>query len=107
MGDAERLWQALNPLPVIAEVIERRAWEPLGFETFTDAWRAQGLADVTLPVETRPYVVYQMLGERVPTDEIALLVKGVGPQTVESLKRQKSNGVPPSAASSRYTGNNR
>lgn len=100
---AVALWQSLrshfiNAAKVIEEIIERRAWEPMGYESFTEAWTAQ-LGDVTLAVEVRPHIVYQMLTEGYDYDAVAAAVKGVGRDRAESLDRQRRNGVPAKDAS--------
>lgn len=97
------LWQSLrghfvNAARVIEEIIEGRAWEPMGYESFTEAWHAQ-MADVTLAVEVRPHIVYQMLTEGYDYDAVAANVKGVGRDRAESLDRQRRNGVPACDAS--------
>lgn len=100
---AQQLWGKLqqhfiNAERILEEIIEKRAWEPMGYESFSEAWTAQ-MADITIATEIRPHVVYQMLTEGASADEIAGAVKGVGPERVESLSRQKRNGVPPGDAS--------
>lgn len=101
--EATALWGKLrqhfiNAGRVIEEIIERRAWEPMGYESFTEAWHAQ-MGDVTMAVEVRPHVVYQMLTEGYDYDAIAEKVKGVGRDRAESLDRQRHNGVPAKDAS--------
>ena len=100
---ATALWSKLrqhfvNAATVIEEIIERRAWEPLGYESFTEAWHSQ-MEGVTLAIEVRPHVVYQMVTEGYDYDAIAAAVKGVGRDRVESLARQRRNGVPARDAS--------
>lgn len=95
---ATALWGKLrehfvNAEDVIREIVDTRAWEPLGYKTFAEAWKAT-LSDVTLGVEIRPHVVYQMLGEGWSAEEVATAVRGLSPDGVESLERQRSNGVP-------------
>jgi len=102
-AQAVALWQSLrghfvNAARVIEEIIEGRAWEPMGYESFTEAWHAQ-MADVTLAVEVRPHIVYQMLTEGYDYDAVAANVKGVGRDRAESLDRQRRNGVPACDAS--------
>jgi len=70
----------------------------MGYESFTEAWHAQ-MADVTLAVEVRPHIVYQMLTEGYDYDAVAANVKGVGRDRAESLDRQRRNGVPACDAS--------
>lgn len=99
---AEKLWnllhdQFVNIQEVMVQIISTRAWEPLGYSTFTEAF-TERLSGVTLASELRPHVVYQMLDEGLTADEIAEQVKGVGPEGVEAAARQKRNGVPADAA---------
>lgn len=95
---AQTLWKKLhshfvNAENVIREIIDTRAWEPLGYKTFAEAWKAT-MSDLTLAVEIRPHVVYQMLGEGWSSDEIAEAIRGIGPDGVEQLDRQRQNNVP-------------
>ncbi|SBS73899.1 Gp49 [uncultured Mycobacterium sp.] len=100
---ALQLWNDLrqhfiNAAAVIEEIIEKRAWIPLGYESFAEAWHSR-MGDVTLAVEVRPHVVYQMLTEGYDYDAVAAKVKGVGRDRAESLDRQRRNGVPARDAS--------
>lgn len=102
---ALNLWTQLrahfvNFSDTLAEILEKRAWEPLGYESFPEAWTAQ-MGDVTLAAEFRPHVVYAYFDADATDDEIAGSVKGVGRETVESLRRQRQCGVPASHASLR------
>ncbi|SPM43591.1 hypothetical protein MNAB215_5817 [Mycobacterium numidiamassiliense] len=54
---------------------------------------------ITLPAELRPRLVYELLDEGMSVDEVADIVKGVGPQTAEALKDQYLDGVPAELAS--------
>lgn len=90
----------VNAQAVIKQIIDNQAWLPLGYETFTEAWAAR-MGDVTLAKECRPHVVYQMLAEGVPADRVALNTKGVGPESVRELDRQRKNGVPSDYATTR------
>ena len=102
-AQAVDLWNSLkhhfvNAAVVIERIIETRAWEPLGYDSFSDAWNAQ-MGDVTLAVEVRPHVVYQMLTEGYDYGAVAAAVRGVGRDRAESLDRQRRNGVPARDAS--------
>lgn len=97
------LWQKLrhhfaDAARVVEEIIETRAWEAMGYESFAEAWSAQ-MGEVTLAAEVRPLVVYQMLTEGHDYDLIAASVKGVGRSRVDGLDRQRRNGVPARDAS--------
>lgn len=101
--DALALWKKLATQfaateRTIQEIIDRRAWEPLGYSTFNEAWNAQ-MGSVTLASELRPYVVYQMLEEGQTPADVAATVKGVGESKAKQLARQRRNGVPPQDAS--------
>lgn len=95
------LWDELrdgfiNVENTIIRIIETKAWEPLGYSTFAEAW-ADRMSGVRLAGEVRAHVVYAMLSEGNDVEAVSVNT-GVGTGTVEDLKRQKSNGVPPEAA---------
>lgn len=99
---AQQLWADLrkhfaNAENVIQEIVATKAWEPLGYKSFAEAWVGE-MSNLTLPSEVRPHVVYQMLAEGWEPVDIADAVKGVGPETAELLARQRRNGVPPNHA---------
>ena len=99
---ATALWDALrhhftNAADTIRAIIEDKAWEPLGYLSFAEAWSRE-MRDVALAHEVRAHVVYQLLEEKVPVQDIADMVGGVGPVVAESLARQRSNGVPADCA---------
>lgn len=101
-AEAQSLWGELrkhfaNAENVIQEIVEQKAWEPLGYGSFAEAWVGE-MSTLTLPSEVRPHVVYQMLAEGWEPVDIAEAVKGVGPGTAEGLARQRRNGVPPNHA---------
>jgi hypothetical protein len=100
---AEKLWEKvrsgfLQAQQGLIEVIATKAWAP--HATFTEAWNAY-MAGITLASELRPLVVYQMITEGLADTEIADAVKGLGPEIVELLRRQKANGVPADLATTR------
>lgn len=95
---AEKLWARLESglLDVqntIIAIIDARAWEPLGYESFSKAWIDKIMPRVTISAELRPHVVYQMFEEGLTTDQVADAVKGVTPEAAKSLGRQRKNGV--------------
>jgi hypothetical protein len=102
---AEKLWKQLHTnllgtQKTIIEIIRARAWEPLGYETFAKAWIDQ-MSDISIRVELIPHVIYALLDETVPVDEIAEIVKGVGPETVANYALDRENGVPADQARGR------
>ena len=99
---ALKLWGLLrqhfeNAQRVIEEIIEQRAWEPLGYETFAEAWTAT-MSDIPVARAIRSHVVYQMFAEGFSVDEVVSSVNGIGHRGAEALKRQRKNGVPPEFA---------
>lgn len=95
------LWDELregfiNIEQTIIKIIEAKAWEPLGYESFAEAW-ADRMDGVRLAGEVRAHVVYAMLAEGENAENISSNT-GIGVGSVKDLKRQKSNGVPPEAA---------
>lgn len=99
---AKSLWGELrkhfaNAENVIQLIVAEKAWEPLGYGSFAEAWVAE-MSSLTLPSEVRPHVVYQMLAEGWEPVDIAAVVKGVGTGTAGALARQRRNGVPPNHA---------
>lgn len=100
---AEKLWSLLrqhfqNFERTLEEIIAKRAWEPMGYASFAEAWTAQ-MSDVTLAPEFRPHVVYQMFADGCSDDEVAAGVKGVGPSRAAGWRREREHGVSAGAAS--------
>lgn len=98
---ASNLWDELRDgflyiEKTIIRIIEAKAWEPLGYATFTEAW-ADRMDGVRLAGEVRAHVVYTMLAEGEAVEAISTKT-GIGTGSVKDLRRQKSNGVPPEAA---------
>jgi hypothetical protein len=100
--EAEALWGQLrdafvNAEKVLIQIIEARAWEPLGYDTFAQAWtdRMQG---VRLANACLSRVVYIFQEEGLSDSEVAATV----PTTElvsRSLRKQRENKVPASLAS--------
>ena len=95
---AARMWDELrdgftNVETQIVQIIEQRAWEPLGYASFAEAW-AERLAGVRLATdECRAHVVYAMLADGLGDAEIVTGV-GIGDAAVANLRRQRALGVP-------------
>lgn len=101
-AQAESMWDALrdhftNAADAIKAIIEAKAWEPLGYTSFAQAWNVK-MRDVQLAGEIRAHVVYQLLEEKVPVADVADMVGNVGAVLAESFARQKANGVPADCA---------
>lgn len=102
---AEKLWERLVSSLLDAEktiiaIIDAKAWEPLGYESFGKAW-IDRMSTVTVAVEMRPHVVYQMFSEGLSPEEVSNAVKGIGADTAEVLKEQQDAGVPADQATQR------
>lgn len=102
-NQAEALWTDLRDNFLDAEknikaIIATKAWEPLGYATFAEAWHSR-LRDVTLAAEVRKHVVYELLSENVGVGYVSELVKGITPKSADFLNRQRRNGVPADQAS--------
>jgi len=102
---AEKLWGELRTglfsvEKTIAQIIHDKAWEPLGYNSFTEAWSAK-LADISIASELRAHVVYEMYREGATEEDVARAVKGVGLDSAEAFKREMENGVPTSLATGR------
>ncbi len=102
VDEAIRLWDQLQAglflvEDTIQEIILKKAWEPLGYESFFEAWDDK-MSHIELAKQLNIRVAYQMLAEGVDVDRIALAVKGVGPETIKNIKRERENGVPAHAA---------
>ena len=106
---ARKLWDDLrghfaNAEKSITKIIETKAWEPLGYASFAEAW-ADKMQGVPLATDSiRAHVVYAMF-ECGLTDKAVMEATGigsqVGPRTIEGLRRQRAAGVPPEMATTR------
>ena len=100
---AEALWVSMGEAltdfeAALGEVIEARAWEPLGYQSFFEAW-ADRMAGYRLSsMIGKATVVYQMLDEGIAVNEIAMSAPGLGPAQVAKLAQKKANSVPTSHA---------
>jgi hypothetical protein len=92
--------QLVNVQQTIIRIIETRAWEKLGYESFADAWKSR-LADIPLATQAlKAHVVYTLLETETPA-WIGENVRGVTPTAAREMKRQKNAGVPPELATHR------
>lgn len=103
--EAQKLWGLLrqhfiNFERTLEEIVDKRAWEPMGYASFPEAWTAQ-MGDITLAAELRPHVVYAYFDAGASIGDVAAGVKGIGRDRAEALNRQRDSGVPASDASLR------
>lgn len=110
---AESLWADLREAFVNAEVtlvkiIEARAWEPLGYGSFPEAWAGR-MGGVRLASEAvRCHVVYALLSEGQTDEQIVSTLGGqVGDQAISRLREQRDMGVPAGLATTRVRSHER
>lgn len=94
---AETIWSDLrgNLLAAqdnISKIIATKAWEPLGYDTFTEAWTDR-LGDLKLYGELRAVVVYAMFDEGATTADVTVSMSGVGPSAAKALKQAHCKGL--------------
>lgn len=77
----------------IETIIETKAWEPLGYETFQEAWDDR-LSDIKLSGTMRATVVYAMFDQGATDTDIAMTISGVGPKRARSYKQAHKAGLP-------------
>lgn len=95
---AEALWGELsNNLMATEEsirsIIKERAWGPLGYESFYEAWNDR-MSHIEIARDFRGIIVYQMLSEGKDDMEIAHAMPGLGPETALGFRRDRAAGVP-------------
>lgn len=86
--EAEALWVSLrsalvNAEAAIVEIIKTRAWEPLGYDTFAQAWNDR-MRGVKLAAACNTHIVYALLDEARPLPPKATPV----PVRVENMPRR-------------------
>lgn len=102
---AETIWSDLrgNLLAAqdnISKIIATKAWEPLGYDTFTEAWTDR-LGDLKLYGELRAVVVYAMFDEGATAADVTVSMSGVGPAVAKALKQAHDAGQDPKNLSAR------
>ena len=100
---AEALWSDLRSAlelteEKIKEIIDTRAWEPLGYDTFAECW-SDKLSDLKLYGELRAVVVYQMFDQGESEKTVREAVSGVGPVESKRLKTAHDKGMSTASAS--------
>lgn len=98
---AEALWDDLRSAlelseEKIGEIVQTRAWEPLGYESFAECW-ADKLSGLKLYGEIRAVVVFQMFDEGASVSEVSDAVSGVGAAEGKRLKTAHSKKMSPKA----------
>lgn len=95
--DASRLFGRLRGAllaldEVLGEVIEHRAWEPLGYSSFAEAW-AQQLGDMRLSGRLAATVAYAMFDTGSTPEQVSAAVHGLGPVKVKALHQGYVRGL--------------
>lgn len=100
-SDARALWDDMRSGFVrlerlIVEIVENRAWEPLGYASFAEAWndRMQGVRLATGAVKA--HVVYALLEGGSSEAEAARILSGSGvsPSSVKEIAEKRASGIP-------------
>ena len=106
---ASALWDELrsalaNFERVLTQIVETRAWEPLGYANFAEAWQDRMRGTRLATAQAAATVVYGLLDAGVPKERIPDVLgpgSNVGPAKVAVIARQRDNGVPASIATDR------
>lgn len=84
----------------IVKFIRARGWEPLGFDTFIEAWNAN-MKGVRLSTDAlKAHVVFAMFEDGLSDEEI-IRATGVGDATVGRMRERKADGIDPKYVSVR------
>lgn len=99
---ASQMWDRLkeNLLGVqeaLEDIIKNRAWEPLGYDSFADAW-VDRLSDVKLSGVMQAAVVLAMFDQGETVEKVATTVSGVGPSRAKAYKQAHDAKLPPKLA---------
>lgn len=94
---AESLWSSLreaftNLEDAIRAIIDNKAWQPLGYDTFAGAW-SERMEGVALANSVKPYVIYAMLDEGLALEDVAGAT-GFGMDQVQRAAEDYHIGVP-------------
>lgn len=94
---ASRLFERLRTAFLAVEtalddIIEARAWEPLGYASLTEAW-ADRMGDLRLSGSAQAYVAYALMDTGATPDDVADALHGVGPTTARELANARAAGL--------------
>lgn len=89
-----RLRTALLDLDgILTDIIDHKAWEPLGYENLADAWKNE-LSGVEFNAMNQAAVAYALLDTGSTTPEVAAAIHGVGPEKAQGLAAAYKTGIP-------------
>ena len=99
---AFKLWDSLRENLLATEetlkqIIEYRAWEPLGYAAFHEAW-ADRMGEVQLSGAMEASVIFAMFDSGATPADAALSVKGVGPKRAKAYHQAHGVGMSPADA---------
>jgi hypothetical protein len=77
----------------LKEFIVGEGWVVLDYPSF-GAWYDATLSGITLASQLQADAIYALLTEGEEAEEVAKKVRGIGPETVKSINRQRKAGVP-------------
>lgn len=102
-AEAEKLWRGLADAFESADkkikcIIDTRAWEPLGYDNFIDAWNERIGNKTTLGTLAKAHVVWAFFDGGATEADVVKAI-GVGDETASRWARERKAGVPASAAS--------
>ena len=83
----------LNLDSLLSEIVTTKAWEPLGYASFAEAWAAE-LGDVKLTGRMLAAVAYTMFDCGSSAEDVATTVTGLGPKKTEALHTAYVRGLP-------------
>jgi hypothetical protein len=81
----------------IAEAIEGRIWEPLGYDDFAAYWKGEGLTGTLIPRNAKGLLVCAMLADGASVNDVRRALgpgSGVTIPAIENAEEQFQAGVP-------------
>lgn len=113
--EASAMWDELrsalaNFERVLAKIVETKAWEPLGYANFAEAWQDRMRGTRLATAQAAATVVYGLLDSGVKPEAVPNVLgpsSGVGAAKVAVLARQREHGVPPALATTFVRGHYR
>lgn len=95
--EAQAVWNRLRGLllgaeQALEEIVQTRAWEPLGYPTFAEAWKTE-LKGVRLTGVIQHKAVYALFDSGATVEEVQEAVAGVGPVVAEKIKGCYDKGI--------------
>lgn len=84
----------------LVELVKVRGWEALGYETFSDMWKAELDGLPLARAMSQAHVCWALFAEKMPDEDIQELLGGkIGDKKLKYLREQHDVGVPAELAS--------